>query len=70
MDQVLSGKDFLDIAREQADLHKQYFTELDLGAKLNEEMRMLAEQSLADQTKLENSDELSFADYLDAYNKS
>jgi len=70
MDQVLIGKDFLDIAREQADLHKQYFTELDLGAKLNEEMRMLAEQSLTDQTKLENSDELSFADYLDAYNKS
>lgn len=70
MDLVLDGKDFIDIAREQADKHKQYFSTVDLGNDLSEKMRVLAEQSLADQAQLENSDTLSFADYLDAYNKS
>ena len=70
MDRVLDGQDFLDIARELADSHKRYFSKVDLSKDLNEKMSILAKQSLADQTQLENSDTLSFAEYLDAYNKS
>lgn len=70
MDQVLNGEEFLDICRDQAGKHKKYFTAVDLGTELNEKMRALAEQSLADQLELENSDTQSFTDYLDAYNKS
>jgi len=70
MQKVLDGEDFLDITRAQANQHKQYFTDLDLGTHFDQKMRSLAEQSLADQAQLESSDTLPFTDYLDAYNNS
>lgn len=70
MDRVLNGEDFLDISRALANTHKQAFTSVDLEAGYNQKMQHLAKQSLADQAQLENSDTLSFTEYLDAYNKS
>lgn len=69
MSLVESGQDFLEIAKQQAVLHKQMFAEKKCADELVEKMHSLAKQSIDEQRQIENADTLSFADYLVAYNQ-
>lgn len=68
MDLVKDGQDFLDIAKEQATLHKQTFAQKKCDDEIVEKMRGFAEQSIAEQQQIEKADTISFAKYLAAYN--
>lgn len=69
MNMVHAGADFIDIAKEQADLHKESFKQKSCDAELIVKMSNLAEQSIAEQQQIEKADTLSFEDYLASYNQ-
>jgi len=64
------GHDFLDIARDLAEQHKAHFESLEPDADFNQQLDELRIQSIEQQSVLEKSDALPFADFLEAYNKS
>ena len=64
------GHDFLSVARDLAEQHKAYFESLDPDVDFNKQLHALTTQSIEQQSVLEKSDALPFADFLEAYNKS
>ena len=70
MELIDSGSEFIDVASEQADKHKMHFASLDKNTTFQQQLKVLAEQSLQDQAELEAKDTLSFDDYLAEYNNS
>jgi len=64
------GKRFLDIAREQAEIHKNYFQSLDANTDFEAELLKLAKSSLKEQENMEKGDRVSFSEFLDDYNRS
>lgn len=64
------GKNFLDIAREQAEIHKDYFQSLKNNDEFDQTLLDLAKKSIAEQESLEQSDNVSFDEFLESYNKS
>jgi glutamate--cysteine ligase len=65
---VDSGVDFIDIVSEQANKHQVHFSSLDKNTEFQENLRVLAEQSIQQQRDLEAQDTLSFDQYLNEYN--
>ena len=70
MELVNAGTEFVDIASQQADRHQVHFSSLDKNAEFKESLKVLAEQSLQQQSELEAKDTMSFDDYLADYNNS
>ena len=70
MAMVNQGEEFLTIARKQADVHRQYFSQRMENIEFVKNMHRLSQQSLQQQSKLEAQDTLSFEEYLDNYNRS
>jgi len=64
------GHSFIDIARDLAEQHKDYFQSLEADTDFDQSLLKLSQQSLEQQQLLEKSDALPFADFLEAYNKS
>lgn len=64
------GHGFIDVARNLAEQHKDYFKSLETNPGFDEELIKLSQQSIEQQALLEKSDALPFADFLEAYNKS
>ena len=64
------GKNFLDIAREQAEIHKDYFQSLKNNDEFDQTLLDMAKKSIAEQESLEQSDNVSFDEFLESYNKS
>jgi len=54
------GEEFLDIARAQGEQHRQTFVDTELNPELDAQFKTLAEQSLREQSQLENKDTQSF----------
>ena len=69
MKQLQEGKRFLDIAREQAENHKEYFQSLPEKPEFDQALIVLSKKSIADQEALEQSDTVSFDEFLDDYNR-
>lgn len=70
MAMLSEDKGFLDIAREQAEIHKKYFQSLDMNVKFEENLSKLAKESLIEQRMLEENDVgVSFEDFLKEYNQ-
>jgi glutamate--cysteine ligase len=70
MELVEAGTGFIEIAKEQAKKHQIHFASLPANVEFNQQLETLATQSLAKQASIEASDELSFDDFLERYNKN
>jgi len=68
MNLVQAGGEFVDFTRQQADQHRQYFTSLNIDPVTDAELQSIAADSLERQRLLEASDELTFDQFLAAYN--
>ena len=68
MSEVKSGSEYIDIILALAQAHKQYFLEQEIDPDKDAQLYSIAEQSLADQREMERTDEVSFEQYLEAYN--
>jgi len=67
---VNEGRDFIDIAHTQADLHKKHFASLVLSEESEHALTQQAEDSLRKQRELEATDTQDFAEFLNHYNAS
>ena len=63
------GKRFIDIAREQAKRHKDYFQSTAGDAEFGQVLSELTKKSLYEQEMLEQGDKISFDEFLDEYNR-
>lgn len=70
MERVKAGEGFIDIAKEQAEIHQTHFASLDSNDEFNKSLSELAEQSLLQQAEMEANDDLSFDEFLANYNKN
>ncbi len=70
MQRIQNGEEFLEIARDQADQFAQQFSELASNAEFDQTLNEMAETSLRKQADLEQSDTLSFDEFLAAYNQA
>ena len=70
MDAIQAGQDFIDLAQSQAVNHKRHFASLEIDQDLRQILKAQSETSLKAQKELEDSDEVSFSGFLDAYNKN
>jgi glutamate--cysteine ligase len=70
MTKVEQGAEFVDIARHCAVQHKASFAAHQIPKPFAQELASATLSSLQEQAKLEAQDEVSFEDYLDAYNQS
>jgi len=70
MSLINAGSDFIEVAEQQAKIHKQSFMHKGCGDELNAKMHSLAEQSIAEQRKIEQADTMSFGEYLMVYNQN
>ena len=68
MAEIKSGKEYIDISLAQARAHKEYFLAQEINPDKDAQLHSIAERSLADQREMERSDEVSFEQYLEAYN--
>lgn len=64
------GHSFVELAREQAEKHKAYFTSLEPKPEFDQQLADWSRKSIEQQATLEQSDALAFADFLEAYNKN
>ena len=69
MKEVQGGKEFVDLVSDLADQHKAHFLAHSHQYLSDADMQNLAQQSLAQQTALEESDSVDFAAFLRAYNE-
>ena len=70
MSMLGQGKGFADIAREQAEMHKDYFQALDKPDGFEDSFSQLAKSSIKQQHELEKSDDVGFDEFLESYNRS
>lgn len=70
MAMVAEGKGFVEIAREQAAIHKSTYARRPVNQAFADELASLAVSSLREQAEMEASDTLGFEDFLQTYNKS
>jgi glutamate--cysteine ligase len=70
MSKVEQGTEFVDIARQCAMQHKASFASHQTPQPFAEELAKAALMSLQEQADLESHDDMSFEEYLDAYNQS
>jgi glutamate--cysteine ligase len=62
-----SGESFFEHIRGIADRHREYFLRMPLDAEREAELARLAAASLEEQARLERSDDVPFAQYLERY---
>jgi len=67
---VEQGRDFIEIAEQQADQFRKHFLALEPNMEFNHQHQQLAVSSLAEQAELETGDELDFDAFLAKYNAS
>jgi len=67
---VEQGKEFIEIAKQQADDFRTHFTELQVDSEFDALHQQLASDSLLKQGELESSDKVSFDEFLAIYNAS
>jgi glutamate--cysteine ligase len=70
MELVEAGNEFIDIISEQANKHQKHFASLNKNTSFQEELSVIAKQSIEQQQQIEADDTLSFDDYLAEYIKS
>lgn len=70
MSLINDGGEFIDIAEQQAHQYKQQWLDNDLEPSFVETMQQQAEQSTQAQLDIEDSDNVSFDDYLAAYHQN
>jgi len=68
MQAVQSGTDFSDLASDLADQHRRYFETTQATQLSDSQLQKIAGDSLSEQVEMEQSDSISFAEYLAAYN--
>jgi glutamate--cysteine ligase len=68
MQMVGAGEEFLDIANSLAHQHKQWFSESSTRRLSDETLEKMAAKSLVEQADIEARDDMSFDDFLAAYN--
>ncbi len=69
MKQVLDGAEFLDLVQDQARKHSRAALETGLDPVVRETLETQAKASITAQKEWEANDELSFEEFLDAYNR-
>ena len=70
MKAVEEGTEFINFAHNLAANHKRHFASLEQDKQLHDMFTAQSDKSLIDQGKLESSDSISFAEFLEAYNHS
>lgn len=70
MQAVKEGAEFIDFAHTLAANHKRHYASLDQDAQLQDAFAEQSTKSKFEQRNLEDSDSLSFAEFLDAYNNN
>jgi glutamate--cysteine ligase len=67
---VDTGREFIEIISEQANKHQTHFASLDKNTQFQDNLMLLARQSMEQQHELEAQDKVGFDEYLAEYNKS
>lgn len=70
MQTVEQGTDFIDLAHAQAEKHKTHYASIELSQEAEQDLAQQAAASLGAQKEIEDSDKVSFAEFLDNYNAS